>query len=157
MGDGVFNIAKGRVVEYYNRVKSNDPSASVLTVLLLETDVVDATMEDYDDVAAILAGASIEAAFTNYARVLLTDSLLAVLPAPDDTNNRYEVDLPDTVWSPAGGAANETLARLIVCYDPLGTDVDANLIPLTFHDFVITTNGGDLTATYDALGFFRAA
>lgn len=157
MADGVFNIAKGRVVEYYNRVKGNDPAASRFTVLLLETDVVDATMEDYDDLAAILAGASIEAAFTNYARVHLEDTDLAALPAPDDTNNRYEVDIPDTVWTAAGGAANETLARLIVCYDPLGTNIDANLIPLTFHDFVITTNGGDMTAAYDALGFFRAA
>ena len=28
MANIVFNIAKGRVIEYYNRVKSNDPTNS---------------------------------------------------------------------------------------------------------------------------------
>jgi hypothetical protein len=158
MGDGVFNIAKGRVVEYYNRVENNDPAASELVVMLGVGAITDATLKDLDTFAAIIADAGFtEATFTNYARKALGDAQLAALPAPDDTNDRYEVDIPDQVWSSAGNGTNNTLTRLIIGYDPLGTDVDANIVPLTYHDFAITTNGGDLTAQVDANGFFRAA
>lgn len=159
MGDGVFNIAKGRVVEYYNRVENNDPANSALIVVLAEGAITDATLEDLDTLAAVTGDAGFtEATFTNYARKVLTDADLAALPSPDDTNNRYEVDVPDQVWSSAGGASNDTLTRLIICYDSDTTGgTDTNIVPLTFHDFSITTNGGDLTAQINANGFFRAS
>jgi hypothetical protein len=158
MGDGVFNIAKGRVVEYYNRVKGNDPAASELNVMLGIGAITDATIRDLDTFAAVIADAGFtEATFTNYARKQLADTALAALPAPDDTNDRYEVDIPDQTWTAAGNGLNDNLTRLIIGYDPLGTNVDANIVPLTFHDFVVTTDGSDLTAQINALGFFRAA
>lgn len=158
MGDGVFNIAKGRVVEYYNRVKSNDPAASQLNVMLGIGAITDAILIDLDTFAAVIADAGFtEATFTNYARKQLADTDLAALPAPDDTNDRYEVDIADQVWTSAGNGANDTLTRFIIGYDPLGTNVDANIIPLTFHDFAVTTDGSDLTGQINALGFFRAA
>ena len=159
MADGVFNIAKGRGVEFYNRVKNNDPANSAFFIVLAFGAATDATIRDYDDLAALLGDAGItEATFTSYVRKTLTDTDLAVLPAPDDTNDRYEVDLPDQTWSPAGGATNNTLTRLFVCYDADDTvGTDANIIPVTFHDFVVTTDGSDLTAQFDALGFLRAA
>ena len=46
MADGVFNIAKGRVRELYNRVKSNDPANSAFIVVLLKANVADATLID---------------------------------------------------------------------------------------------------------------
>lgn len=148
MADGVCNIAKGRAKEYYARVKGNDPAASVLTLVLCTGTETDDNIEAADTLAAVLATSLAEATFTNYARKQLTDSDLAAVPAPDDTADDNSYTLPDTTWSSAGGASNDTLTRLIVCYDPDGTDTDASMIPLTFHDFSITTNGGDLTADF---------
>lgn len=159
MADGVFNIAKGRVVEYYNRVKSNDPSASALVIVALKTSGLesDATLIDYDDLAAILAAANDEATNSGYARKVLTDADLAALPAPDDTNNRYDIDLPDQTWS-AVAATGGAWSKLLVCYDAdTAAGTDANIIPLTHHDFVVTPDGTDIVAQIAAAGFFRAA
>lgn len=158
MADGVFNIAKGRVAELYNRVDTNDGTNSALIVVLLKAAQADATLEDYDEMDALLANAgNTEAVFTNYARKTLTDTDLAAF-APDDTNNRVDLDFPDQTWTSAGGAANDTLVKLVVCYDPDTTaGTDTTLVPLTHHDFAVTTDGNDLTAQLATAGFYRAS
>lgn len=157
MADGVFNIAKGKVNAYHDRVNDNDPANSALVVVLLKTAEADGTLEDYDTLAALLAGSNVEADFTNYARKVLTDSDISA-SAVDDSNNRREADIPDQTWTSAGGASNNTLAKLIICYDPDSTGgTDADLIPLTHHDYAETTTGGDITAVINAAGYFRAA
>lgn len=164
MANGVFNIAKGRVVELYNRVKSNDPANSALIVVLFTGTETDDNIQDADTLAALLATSLSEATFTNYARKTLTDSDLAALPSPDDSSNRYDIDLSDLVWVSAGGASNETLTRMAICYDSDATaGTDANIVPLTYYDVHdasasdIVTNGENLTIAFDAAGFFRAA
>ena len=158
MADQVFNIAKGRAVEWYNRVKSNDPANSAFIVVLLKVAEADATLIDYDDLAALIAGSNTEATFTDYARKTVTDAELDALPAPDDTNNRFDIDLPDQVWTGAGGASNDTLVKLLVCYDSdTTTGDDSNIIPVAHYDFAVTTDGNDLTAQIAAAGFYRAS
>jgi hypothetical protein len=159
VADEVFNIAKGRVVELYNRVESNDPSASALIVVLLKVAEVDSVLRDYDDLGTLIAAAgNTEADFTNYARKTLTDVELASLPAPDDVNDRYEVTIGNQVWASAGGATNNTLVKLLVCYDAdTGAGTDSNILPLVHLGFAVSTNGANLTATTHANGFFRAA
>jgi len=157
MADGVFNISKGKVNEFVARVDGNDPAPSALVVVLLKVVESDALLRDYDTLAAILAGANTEADFTNYARKVITDTGLTA-PVPDDTGDAQSADFPDPVWTAAGGATNNNLVKAIVCYDAdTGAGTDANLVPLTFHNFVITTNGGDLTAQLAAAGFFTAS
>jgi hypothetical protein len=58
---------------------------------------------DKDDLAALLAGATNEQ--TTMGRKTLTDADLAAFPAPDDTNDRYDVSLPTTTWTAATGNA----------------------------------------------------
>lgn len=145
MADGVFNIAKGAVAE-----KVRD-GAGNLGVMLLKVAEADATLQDYDTLAAILAGANTEADFTNYARKTGITGTVTV----DDTNNRVDVDIPDQTWTSAGGASNNTLVKLIVYYED--SAADSGRVPLTHHDFAITTNGGDLTAQIATDGFFRAS
>lgn len=157
MANFVFNIAKGRVVEYVNRVDSNDPTNSALIIVVLATSGLesDATLIDKDDLAAVVAGTTNEVTNTNYARKTLTDSDIA-LSAPDDTNDRYDVDIPDQTWTAV--AAGDGWSKLLVCYDSDTTGgTDANIIPLTAHDFVVTPDGSDITAQIAAAGFFRAA
>ncbi len=108
-------------------------------------------MVDFDDIGALLAGAPVEAAFTNYARKTGITGTRTV----DDSNDRVDVDIPDQTWSTAGNGSNETLAKLVVGYE--NAAADATRIPCSHHDFVVTTDGSDVTAQFNAAGFFRAA
>lgn len=156
MADLVFNIAKGKVNEYVNRVAANDPANSALVVALFTGAGSDATLRDLDTLAAIEADAGFaEASDVSYARKILTDADLSS-PTPDDTNDRQESDIPDQTWALLAGGENIT--RLIVCYDSDTTGgTDANIVPLTAHDFVTTTDGSNVTAEIDAAGFYRAS
>ncbi len=154
--DIVANVAKGRVNELMVRVDTNDPANSAIIVGLLQVAEADAVLEDYDTLDALLAAAgNTEATFTNYARQVQTDAEITA-PTPDDTNNRMDADLPDILWSSAGGAANNTLVKLFIAYDPdtTGGD-DTTIIPISLQDFSATTDGNDLTATINV--FFRAS
>lgn len=156
MADFVFNIAKGRVAEFYNRVKSNDPANSALVIVVLDANGdTDATMRDRDDLAALLGGTANEVTNTNYARKVLTDADLAALSI-DDTNDRIDLDLPDQTWTAV--AAGTAWTDILVCYDPDTTGgTDSAIIPLTCHDFALTPDGSDITAQIAAAGFFRAS
>jgi hypothetical protein len=158
MGNFVFNIAKGRVVEFYNRVENNDPSTSALIVVVLATSGLeaDATLIDFDTLSAVVAGATNEVTNSGYARKVLTDTELSALPAPDDGNDRYDIDIPDQTWTAV--AAGDGWSKLLVCYDAnTGAGADTDITPLTAHDFVVTPDGSDITAQIAAAGFFRAA
>ncbi len=158
MAAGVFNIAKGRVNEYLNRVDSDDPTNSALIVVLLKVTEAGGTLQDYDTLAALLAGSNTECDFTNYARKTIIQTGVA-MAAPDDTANTLSSDITtDPVWTAAGGASNNNIVKLLICYDSDTTGgTDTNIIPLTYHDFVVSTNGGDITAAIDAAGFFTAS
>jgi len=157
MADLVFNIAKGRVAELYNRVDTNDPANSALVILVLATSGIeaDATLRDVDTVSALVAGTTNEVTNTGYARKTLTDADLVAF-APDDTNDRVDLDIPDQTWT--GVAAGDGWNDLVVAYDSDTTaGTDANIVPCTLHDFVVTPDGSDITAQVAAAGFFRAS
>jgi len=145
MSDGVFNIAKGAWAE---KVRDSD---SDLLVLLLTTSETETTLVDYDTVAALLAGTPVESAFTNYARKTGITGTLTV----DDSNDRVDLDMPDQTWTSAGNGSNETTAKLIVAYQE--SAADSGRIPLSHHDFVVTTDGSDVTAQINASGILRAS
>ena len=156
MADFVFNIAKGRVAELYNRVDSNDPANSALIIVVIDANGdTDATMRDRDDLSALLGGTANEVTNTNYARKTLTDADLTALTI-DDTNDRVDLDIPDQTWTAV--AAGTAWTDLLVCYDGDTTGgTDSNIIPLTCHDFAVTPDGSDITAQIAAAGFFRAS
>jgi len=159
MANFVFNIAKGRAVELYNRVKSNDPSTSAFVIVLLAASGLesDATLMDYDSLAAILAAANDELTNVGYARVVLTDTELAALPAPDDANNRYDIDIPDPSW-PSIAASPGGSGKLLVCYDAnTGSGSDSDILPVSAHDFVVTFDGNTVDGNVNIAGFLRAA
>ncbi|HNH39703.1 MAG TPA: hypothetical protein PK912_14765, partial [Microthrixaceae bacterium] len=55
MSDFVFNIAKGRVAELFNRVDSNDPTNSAIIVVPVDRGAAtDATLKDLDTLSAVL-------------------------------------------------------------------------------------------------------
>lgn len=145
MANIVFNIAKGRVVEYYNRVTSNDPANSALVIVPIETSGLesDATLGRKHDLAAVLSGTTNEQ--TTMGRKTLTNVDLAALPAPDDVNDRYEVSLPTVLWTAVTGSS---VSKLIVGFIPDTTSfTDADIVPLTMFDFPVLPSGADVQMT----------
>lgn len=153
MADGVMNIAKGRIATYAGLPAAND----ALIVVLLKSSGLEAddTLNNYDDLAALLAAANDEADATNYARKTVTSGITVTV---DDTGNKVDIDMPDLTWAALGGVSNNTLAKMLVCYDPDTTGgTDSSVIPLTYHDCAVTTDGTDVTVQIAAAGFARAA
>lgn len=156
MANYVFNIAKGRVAEYYNRVENNDPAPSALIVVVLAATGLEtqAVLQDKDDLTALVAGATNEVTGSGWNRKTLTDAELASFPAPDDTNDRYAVQVPTFNWTPA--IAADTSASLVICYDAdTAAGTDANIIPLTHHDFAVIPDGNQVVVSVG--DFFRAS
>lgn len=145
MTNQVFNIAKGAFAE-----KFRDGAAKGI-VLLLKASEADAALLDHDELGALLGAAgNTEADFTNYARKTALTGTITV----DDVNERVDVDIPDQTWAAAGGATNNTLTKLFVAYEE--SAAETGRIPLTHHDFAVTTDGSDITAQFNAAGFARA-
>lgn len=152
MADGVFNISLGRIAYYGSLPASND---ALIAVLLKSTGLqADATLRDHDTLSALLAASNDEADATNYVRKTLTTVTVTV----DDTNERVDIDCDDLTYTSLGGASNNTVGKLIVCYDPdtTGGD-DTTIVPLTFHDVTLTTDGTTVNVTVPSGGFARAA
>ncbi|MGH2688632.1 MAG: hypothetical protein ACRDKW_07475 [Actinomycetota bacterium] len=148
MGNIVANIAKGRFVYYCTLPAASD--ALIVVVLEASGIVADDTMADYDDLSALLAGATNEQ--TTMGRKTVSASVTVTV---DDTNNWVDVDIPDQVWTAASGNAT---GALLICYDAdTGAGTDSAIIPLTKHDWTVTPDGSDVTATIAAAGFARAA
>ena len=126
-------------------------------ILILATSGIesDATLKDVDTVTALVAGTTNEVTNSGYARKVLTDADIVAF-APDDANDRVDLDIPDQTWT--GVAAGDGWNDLVVAYDNDTTGgTDANIVPLTLHDFVVTPDGSDITAQIAAAGFYRAS
>lgn len=155
MPELIFNIALARMTEWYIRVDTNDPANSAFIVIAWVTTETDTNIRRLDDVSLVEANANTaEATNANYARIVLTDADLVAF-APDDTNDRVDLDIPDQTWTAVGAGDNWT--DLSINYDSDTTGgTDANIVPGTWHDFAVTPDGSDITAQIGVDGFFRA-
>jgi hypothetical protein len=147
MADFIFNIAKGKFGHYAGLPLTND--AFIIVPLEASGVEADATLKDYDDLAALLGGSS------NEQTTLGRKSVTSVTPTIDDTNDRLDVDIPDQTWTAGTGNA---VGDLLACYDSdtmAGTD--SGIIPLSCHDFAVTPDGSDITAQVAAAGLLRAS
>lgn len=141
----VANIAKGRTVEFHDRVATNDPtnSALILTVLALAGLESDAVLQDYDDLAALLGGTSNQVTNVGFARKTLTDANISVA-VPNDTLNQTVLSFATQTFSAI--AAGDSWRMLLVCYDSDTTaGTDANIIPMYGIDLLI--NGAAVVPT----------
>jgi len=151
MANIVFNIAKGRVAELYDRVDNNDGANAAIILVPIETSGLesDATLIDVDTLTALLAGATNEQ--TTMGRKTLTDADLAA-GSPTDASDYNGRSLPTVTWT---GATGNAISKIAVCYDADTTSgTDANIVPLTMFDFAITPDGSDVQMTGGE--FFRA-
>lgn len=154
-----FNVSKGREVEFYNRVDTNDPANSALIMLVLASGGEGVqNLRDYDDVAALVVS-NPEVTNSGYARKTLTDANLSAYTV-DDTNNWILLTLPLQTFTAI--ATGDVWDIVVVAYDSDTTSgTDANLIPITAGEIrengtaiapaggnvVIDYSGGWITAT----------
>jgi len=153
VSDFVFNIAKGRVAELFNRVDSNDPTNSAIIVVPIDRGAAtDATLKDFDTLTAVLGGGVTERTTGGWTRKTLTDADLAAI-AVDDTNDRMPATIPAVLWTAVSAGA---VTDLVFCYDSDTTGgTDANIVPLVCSAFAITPDGSDVQA--NAGDIFRAS
>jgi len=137
-----FSNAKGRTVEYYNRVDNADPVNCALIFVPCSVAGTEAQGQGFDDLAAVLGDANwTEQVGSTWSRFVMKDAELVELPAASAT--QYAVAVPAKTWT-AVASSNDTAGALI-CYDPDTTaGTDANIIPLTAHIFAVTTDGNDV-------------
>lgn len=157
MADLVTNIAKGRVAELHNRVKAGDPAAARLYVIPISAGAVtDDQLADADDFAAMVTAGITERTTNGWNRKTLAAADLSTL-TPDDTNNRMDVDIvADPTWTAVASGGGAT-TDLVICYASVASPTNAQLLPLTVHDFAVTPDGSDITAVINAAGYFRAS
>ena len=124
----------------------------VLSQTGIETDAV---LKDKDTFADVLSGTTDEVTNTGYARKILTEANIVAF-APDDVNDRVDLTIPNQTWTAV--AAGSNWSDIVIGYDnDTTTGTDANIIPLTQHDFVVTPDGSDITAQVSSSGFYRAS
>jgi hypothetical protein len=141
MADVVANIAKGRTLYYAGLPAATDSLIAVpLEAAGLPSDDV---LQDYDTLADLLAGAANEQ--TTLGRQTLTGVVVSV----NDTANTAAFDANDISWTAATGAA---VGKLVICYKPDTASPDSAIVPLTYHDFVVTPDGTDIVARVHADG-----
>lgn len=158
MANQICNIARGKIGYYAADALGLAPANSRLVLVVLQVAEADDTLRDYDDLAALLGAAgNTEAASTGYARIEIAAA--GVTSSVDDGANTAKAVIDaDQTWSSISQAASESWVKLLVCYDAdNGAGTDANIIPLTHHDFAVTPNGGDITADFDQVNGFWAS
>ena len=85
---------------------------------------------------------------------MLSDSDIAAITT-DNTNDWNVADIADQVWSSVVNDGTGAIAKLLICYDSDSTGgADTAIIPCTYHDFVVTPNGGNITAA--VTNYFKA-
>lgn len=111
----------------------------------------DGALSDRATLAAVKTS-NTECDFTNYppGGTVLASPARSV----DATGDRIRLTATSPItWTTAGGAVNNTIARIIYCYKPAGTPANTAILPLMSTDISATTNGNNLQITLHADGW----
>ena len=154
MADFQYNVAKGRTVELFNRVDSNDPSTSGIIVIPVDVAAVtDATLKDVDTFAAVLSAGVTERSTNGWGRKTLTDADIT-LAAPNDTSDLRAVTIAAQTWTTVTSGA---VTDVIACYAPDVAGADSTLVPLLQFDAPFTPDGSDIVVTPNAAGLMTSS
>lgn len=112
----------------------------------------DALMRDRDTIAALITAGNTEATFTGYSR---QDASSYISLTDDDANNAQDLDITtDPSWSPTQAQA---LGKIVLAYDPDGTNTNSSMVPMFADDFSLTTpTSGTITYQVNASGVMTA-
>lgn len=156
MSNYVFNIAKGRAAELVQRVVDNSPTGCKLVLVPLSTSDTEANSQDFDNLAAVLAGTAVELTSGGWSRKDIVAAGISTPPTADDTANQMEVFFDDVTWSSLTAGVT---TGLLVCYSPGSASADGAIIPLTHHDFVVdgSSSSSATVSVPAATGFYTSA
>jgi len=143
----IMNVSRGMWGYYASLPAAND---AILAVPLESSGLEGtSTLQDYDTLSALLAGASNEQ--TTMARKVVT----GVTYSLDDSGNKRVFDFDDVEWTSASGSG---VGGLLICYDPDTTGgSDSDIIPMFFDDsFVNASPTGTVTYAVHASGLAEA-
>jgi hypothetical protein len=147
MANQVMNFARGKYGYYTSDALGLAGANSRIVIVVLQAAEADDTLNNYDDLGALLAASgNTEATASGYARK--SHAAAGITYSVDDTANTAKavIDADDT-WTAVTGSA---FVKLLVCWDGDNTaGTDANIVVLSHHDFAVTPNGGDITADYN--------
>ena len=119
--------------------------------LLLVTADTDQNIREVDDIAALEAGASVEATtMTSYGRITHTSETKVLT----DASNIVDYGADDAAFGVVGNGANQTTTDIVV-FEFITSD--ALSIPVSFHDAVFTSDGSAVTVEWNAGVMWRAA
>ena len=152
MANEFFDIAFGKFVGLAEKAiaASNDQ----VVLLLLRTVEVDNTLRVHVNVADLLVAAgNVEADCTNYAR----KTGIAVTINTAVTRQR-DVDIPDQLFVALGGTVDNDMEKLLIAFqnDPGGVNDDTTLIPITYYNYLLKTDGSDVLIEVHADGITRS-
>lgn len=154
MADFVFNSALGRVTQLVDNVEQDSPAAAVIRMHAWVSGAADDLVNNADTITEVEAVASVaEATNSGYANQSWEAADITI--TVNDTTNLVDIDSTDVTFTGIG--SGDVWSDVSISYDGDGTDNDANTLVLTWHDFVVTPNGGDITAQFAAAGWFRAS
>lgn len=150
MANWVFTGSAGRVMQYASLAMGTD---QIVVLLLQSTGLqADATLRNYTALNTLL-GSNTECTFSNYARKIITS------PQTVTTNTTTHVNtltMTNWTWTAAGGALNNTIGKLLVCWRPTSATTDAGTVPVIGMDCTATTTGSDLLVQINASGLATA-
>lgn len=158
MADFVYDIAKGRAAAWADAINANSPDTGAgLVIELINTTATDTTLKRLATFAAVEADANTaeltSGTNANYARKTIDDTQ-GITITVDTTNDRVDVDCADQTWTALG--AGTAITDLVFGFDTiLGSGTDSAIKPVTQHDFAVTPDGTDVTATVAV--FYRAS
>lgn len=148
MGNVISNYAKGRFIEWATLPVGGD---NIIIVLFKAAGLpTDATLRNTQYLSGAIAAGAVVADFTNAARKVL--SAVDITVSVNTGTNVATFDVSDQTWSAAGGASNNSLGKLGTFYRKTSTDADSAIRCISFHDYVVTTTGVNLTAVVPSIG-----
>lgn len=110
----------------------------------------DATFQGAQYLSQVLSsgtGTGLEATFTNYARIhIATPATITI------ASHVRSADIPDQQINAAGGAVNNNLGALLVCWRKTTATADTATRLLSKHNYVYSTTGGNLPIAIPSLG-----
>jgi hypothetical protein len=137
-----------------------DPANAVIVLVAIQTSGIqaDGTLKRYLTLGALLGSTNLEATNTGYARKSLSNSVITDVTVDNTVSDLAKSAIPNQTWS-AVQATGGAWSKLLVCFRPDSTSgTDASIVPLTAHDFIVTPDGNDIIASFNAsTGFFSAA
>lgn len=153
MADGMFNISRGAVRHLMTDTYADsgiigglNPANSRVTVVIFEVIETDDTLNNYNELEALIAGSNTEWTSGQYTRTERDDTAVTVTidDGANDANAALDADI--TFTTVTGNAA----VKLVTVYDAdqSGGD-DGDIIPMTHHEWAVTPNGGNITADFD--------